>query len=238
MKYLTWSFLLFSSAGYSQVLGKETLNILIKKEQALVDAIAVGDKNIWMQYLHDSCLITTEDGSMITKQKFIESLNPLPAGYIGRIQIIEPKFMLSGNTAVLSFIDDEYLELYNQRIHTQYRQTDTWMKINSEWKMIAMQLFEIPKPPKPVQIDTVILKKYTGFYELSETRTCTVYIKNGNLFIKKGGNKPYEILAQTEHVFFKEGDGRVDIIFQKNEKGKYNMIERREGEDLVWRRTN
>ncbi len=80
----------------------------------------------------------------------IEELNPLPAGYGGRIQIIEPICKVYGNTAVITFINDEYLELFNQKIHTQYHQSDTWLNENGQWKIISLQLFEIPKNPPPV----------------------------------------------------------------------------------------
>jgi hypothetical protein len=215
---------------------EEILKSLVKNEQSLLDAIAIGDKNVWAKYLHDSCLITLETSGIISKQKFIDSLKPLPKGYVGHINVINPRYKIYGNTAVLSFVDDEYLELYNQKIHTQYLQTDTWIKEKGEWKLIAMQLFEIPKNPKPIQCDSTILKQYTGSYYLSNERTCTVKLENGRLMVKKGESNPQELFAQTEQVFFRNGDGRVDIIFLKNDYGSFNMIERREGEDLVWKK--
>jgi hypothetical protein len=180
-------------------------------------------------------VIIIEDGSAMTKQRFVEELNPLPPGYIGHIQIIEPIVRIHGTTAVLSFIDDEYLELFNQKIHTQYRQTDTWINFDGVWRMVSMQLFEIPKNPPPITIDSTLLKGYEGTYSVSAERTCTVYVENGKLFVRKGTNAPQELLAQTETVFFRQGDGRVDVIFQKR-ANDHVMIERREGEDLVWTR--
>jgi hypothetical protein len=97
-----------------------------------------------------------------------------------------------------------------------------------------MQLFEIPKNPPPIVIDSNVLKRYTGEYALTPQKKATVYVKNGKLYAKKGGSDPAELFAQTENVFFRNGDGRVDIIFMKENNGSYKMIERREGEDLVW----
>jgi Domain of unknown function (DUF4440) len=212
----------------------EICKLLLKNEQALVDGIATGDKVLWAKHLHDSCIITTEDGKATTKQKMLKELNPLPAGYIGRIEIIEPNCKIYGNTAVISFVNDEYLELFNQKIHTQYRQSDTWMKINGQWKIVSMQLFEIPKNPLPVTITESVLKQYTGTYQLSAERKCEVYTANGKLYAKKTNREAVELFAETESVFFKKGDGRVNIIFVKNADGTFKMIERREGEDLIW----
>lgn len=207
------------------------LKLIQGYEQQLADAVALGDTTVWKKYLHDSCVITTEDGSVMTRAQLIAGLRPLPQNYIGKIIIIEPKLVRYGNTAVFSFIDDEYLELYNLKIHTRYKQTDTWINFNGQWKKIAMQLFEIPKTPPPVTIDSAILKRYAGNYALSTDMTCTVYVENGKLFVKKMNRPATELLAQTETVFFRKGDGRVDIIFMSD-----RMIERREGEDVVWKR--
>ena len=53
---------------------------------------------------------------------------------------------------------------------------------------------------------------------------------------KKNKSDPVELLAQTKNVFFRKGDGRVDVIFLKENNGIYKMIERREGEDLEWKK--
>lgn len=235
MKLFSLLFLLISFSCFSQTASEKLFKQLLKNEQALMDAVAVGDKTVWKKHMHDSCLIAIENGTTIKAVDMIAELNPLPAGYVGRIQIIEPKFQLYSNTAVITFINDEYLTLFNQNIHTQYRQSDTWINEKGQWKIISMQLFEIPKNPPPVIIDSSILKKYSGTYALSEQRTCKVYVENGKLMVKKGTNPPIELLAQTENVFFRMDDGRVDVIFLKNTDGSYKMVERREGEDLAWK---
>jgi len=222
--------------GFAQTTQDSLLQTLVKNEQNLVDAIASGDKKLWNEFLHDSCIISIEDGTSISKQKFVEDINPLPAGYVGRIQVIEPKLQVYANTVAMSFVNDEYLELFNQKIHTQYRQTDTWINIDGKWKVIAMQLFEIPKNPPPAKVDSAILKLYTGTYALSPERTCNVYVENGRLYTKKVNKEPQELFAETENFFFRKGDGRVNVIFIKTGDGNYKMVERREGEDLVWQK--
>jgi Domain of unknown function (DUF4440) len=234
MKLILILGLILSMKGFAQQSPVIVLKLLVEKEQKLMDAIAVGDKAVWNTALHDSCIIGIEDGTIITKLKFLDGMSPLPKGYTGKIKLIEPKLKLYNNTAVLSYIAYEYLELYNQKIHTQYRQVNTWMKIGKDWKAIMMQVFEIPKNPAPVSIAENILKQYAGTYQLSNEKKCVVTVENGKLFAEKSGKKA-ELLAQTENVFFRNGDGRVDIIFIKDEATRnYKMVERREGEDLVW----
>ena len=49
-------------------------------EQQLADAVATGDTNVWKKYVHDNCIITTEDGSVITRSQMLAELRPLPPG--------------------------------------------------------------------------------------------------------------------------------------------------------------
>jgi len=236
MKTLIVMLLLLPMQGLAQDSPEIILQLLVQKEQRLVDAIAVGDTLVWKASLDDSCIIALEDGTVVTKQKQIEDLHPLPPAYKGMIKIIEPKLTLHENTAVLTFIDDEELELYGQKIHTQYRQSDTWMKKKGEWKMIAMQVFEIPKNPPPVTMTEAVVSKYVGTYELSADRKCTITVDAGKLYAQKNDRPRIELLAETGNVFFKNGDGRTRVIFIENDgNGTYKMIERRAGEDVVWK---
>jgi hypothetical protein len=203
---------------------------LLQKEQQLMDATAVGDTAVWLANLHDSCLIAVEDGSTMTKRAMIDGLKPLPAGYVGHIQVIQHDFQQHGDVAASSFVADEYLELYGQRIHTQYRTTDTWKRFGEEWQVVAMQIFEIPANPQPITLDPSILERYTGMYELAADKRCAITVEDGKLIAHKTNRDPEELLAETENVFFRKNDGRVRVIFDRGA-----MIERRAGQDLNWR---
>ena len=93
---------------------------IVALEQELLDGVATGDRDLWKSHLSDSCVVTIEDGSRLTGEQFLDKLHPLPQGYEGKIKVIEPSFrLLDRHTAVISYIADEYLELFGQRIHTQ-----------------------------------------------------------------------------------------------------------------------
>lgn len=228
-------FLFTSMDCLSQNPSDSIFQMFVQKEQILVDAIATGDKPVWQGAIHDSCIISIEDGSSITKEKLISDLNPLPKNFTGMIKVIEPKVRIYDNVAVISFINDEYEQVYGQHIHTQYRQTDTWIKMNNEWKMVSMELFEIPKNPPAITLPSAVLAKYAGTYYLGDDRMCKVTVDSGKLYTKKNGKGRNELFAESENIFFRAGDGRVRVIFKKDANGKYMMIERRAGEDLVWR---
>src|SRR5688572_28253904 len=98
MKRILFLLLFLPLAAIAQRADTSLLKLLKGFEQELADAVALGDTSIWKKYLHESCLITTEDGSVITAQQMISELRPLPKGYVGKIIIIEPKLVRYGNT--------------------------------------------------------------------------------------------------------------------------------------------
>ena len=52
-------------------------------EQSLMDAIAIGDKAVWDRAMDPSCVLTTEEGQVMTREQFLASLRPLPSGLTG-----------------------------------------------------------------------------------------------------------------------------------------------------------
>jgi hypothetical protein len=102
--------------------------------------------------------------------------------------------------------------------------------------MVAMQLFEIPKNPPPVHLPESVLARYIGTYALSGDQKCTITVVGERLYAEKTGREKEELLAETEDIFFRKNDGRVRVIFIKDSKTAYHLIERRAGEDLVWKR--
>ena len=221
---------------YFTKLDQDAEEQILRNEQQLMDAIARGDTAVWKNFLHEDCLIAVEDGKLPSRDELLDTMKPLPPGYDGRIVVIEPKYRRYEDTIVVSFINDEYLELFGQKIHTQYRQTDTWKNFEGDWKKVAMQLFEIPKNPPPVNLPASVLTRYVGTYSLSEDRKCRVTVIDGKLYAEKTGREKEELLPETENVFFRKDDGRVRVIFIRDGTDSYQLIERRAGQDLTWQK--
>jgi len=102
--------------------------------------------------------------------------------------------------------------------------------------MLSMLSFEIPQLPPAIALDASILKKYTGTYQLSEERTAVVSLLHDTLFIQKGKTPPEALLPETDNVFFRKSDSRGRKYFVMDENGQIVMRERRNGEDLVWKK--
>jgi hypothetical protein len=211
-------------------------NQLIRIEQQLVDDIASGSITNWSKYTHPDFFVVTEDGSMIYRAAFLEGFRPLPKGYIGTIKVIKPKTVFYQNTGIISYVADEYLSVFDSRMHTTYGVMDIYIRKDTLWQMVSSQVFEIPALPPAIQLPAAVLEKYTGTYQLSDSNTCEITVAKDTLYIQKKGRGKDALLPETENVFFRKVDARGRKIFLPGENGNLFMRERRNGQDVIWRR--
>src|SRR5579863_3289448 len=115
-----------------------------QRTQALFDALTSGDKAIWDQTLDPGCVITTEDGEVEGKEKFLAALKPLPQGFSGRIKIRDLMLQDFGNTAVVQYWMDEWEAIFDQQLRTTYVETDSYHRIGKTWQIVAMQTTVVP----------------------------------------------------------------------------------------------
>jgi hypothetical protein len=241
---LKWVFILGASLitcvkSYSQSGANDSLQYssqIMRIEQQLLDAIPLGDTSLWDKYLDDNYFIITEDGTGYTKTEFLSGFHTMLKGYSGYIRIIKPHFIFKGKLAIFHYVADEYEYVFGQKIHTTYATVNTYIKTDTSWKIIAAQVFEIPQLPPAIKVSNAILKTYTGIYQLSDSVTCAISLENDTLFIQKKGRNKEALFAETETVFFKQSDTRGRKIFATDENGFMLMRERRNGEDVVWKR--
>ncbi|MEP6513740.1 MAG: nuclear transport factor 2 family protein [Parafilimonas sp.] len=233
------SFFIMCVKAYSQPENSDSIKYssqIIRIEQQLLDAITSGDTVVWSKYLDEEYYIITEDGTGYNKNEFLLTFRALPKGFSGYINLIEPHFIFKNNIAIIHYVSDEYEFVFGQKIHTTYSTADTYFKTDTSWKMIASQVFEIPQLPPAIKVSGSVLKNYTGIYQLSDSVTCTISLENDTPFIQKKGRKKEALFAETENIFFRQSDTRGRKIFTKDEQGNMLMRERRNGEDVIWKR--
>ena len=97
-------------------------------------------------------------------------------------------------------------------------------------------LLRRPAVADPAQLlDRRSTSSYIGTYELAPGQTRTVTVENGKLFVQRNGKKE-ELLPESSNLFFRKGvEGR--ILFRYDNAGAVNaLIDRRNNEDVVWRK--
>ena len=77
---------------------------------------------------------------------------------------------------------------------------------------------------------------YIGTYELAPGQTKSVTGEGDKLFVERNGKKE-QLLPETSELFFRKGvEGR--ILFRREATGKVDaLIDRRNNEDVIWRKT-
>lgn len=205
--------------------------------QELLDAITYGRPDVWRRILHPRALVADEDGKVYTKDEMVSEIRPLPAGYEGELRIANPKFSLDGDMAVLSYDTPESLKLYGQTLHTLFRATDVYRRVDGRWRLFAKQIQVIPAELAAVRVDTATYDAYVGRYELGADAVLTVTREGDRLYSQRDARPKDALLPIGGDRFVRKGHPRGERFFRRGANGKVDaLVDRRDNEDLIWRR--
>jgi hypothetical protein len=208
---------------------------LVRRTQELYDAIVPGDQTPWKKYFADDCTFSDEKGRTFDKAKLVADITPLPKGYSGAIKIENVISRIIGDTAILSYDANETETIFGQNLRARYHVTDTWLRRNGQWQIIASQAHRYYEDPAIGKADEKKFPDCIGTYQLAPDQIRTVTSENGKLFVERKGKKE-ELLAESSDLFFRKGvEGR--ILFRHESAGTVDaLIDRRNNEDVVWRK--
>jgi hypothetical protein len=232
---------LFASVVFGIAHGGQSISQeeLIRRTQELYDSIPSGDQAPWRKYFADDCIFNDEKGRTFDKAKLVAEITPMPTGYSGAIKLANVESRIIGDTAVLSYDLNETETIFGQNLTARYHVTDTWLRRNGEWKILASQAhryYEDPAAADPSQLLNYQPSTYIGTYELAPGQIRSITAENNNLFVERNGKKE-QLLPEASDIFFRKGvEGR--ILFRYDTTGKVDaLIDRRNNEDVVWKKT-
>jgi hypothetical protein len=210
---------------------------LVRRTQELVDAVAIGDRKPFEKYLAADSMIFDERGRSMDKKAFVEDQSPLPAGYSGSIKVVKPQSRILGDTAVLSYDLDETETIFGQEMKARYHETDTWVRRDGEWQIVAEQILRYYEDPAAGKPDAKKYPDYVGSYQLAPGARLTVTAEGANLFSQRAGRAKDQLIPEAPDIFFVKGvEGRR--LFRRDERGRVDaLIDRRNNEDVVWIKT-
>ncbi|HEX6661847.1 MAG TPA: nuclear transport factor 2 family protein, partial [Sphingomicrobium sp.] len=107
------------------------------RTQALVDAVAPGNKAPWNEALDQNFIGMDENGSVKTKDELLREIEPLPPGLVGHIKVENFRVRQTGQLAIAVYELQESLDYRGQPLHTRYRSVDTWLRTKQGWKLMA-----------------------------------------------------------------------------------------------------
>ncbi|NYF52051.1 DUF4440 domain-containing protein [Tunturiibacter gelidoferens] len=215
---------------------KITESKLVQRTQELFDAVAPGNQAPWKMYVAEDAMFFDEKGRSMDKAALLEDLQPLPAGYSGTIRVMRAKSRFATNVAVLSYDCDEVETVFGRELHARYYTTDTWLYRNQAWQIVASQTLRYYEDPAAGAVSDAMLNDYAGAYELAAGNVVTVTRQGSELYAQRNSGKPYQLLPESPDLFFRAGvEGRR--LFHRDASGHVDMmIDRRNNEDLLWKK--
>ena len=207
------------------------------KDQTLLDAIAPGDVKTWDDALAVNAVYLDENNQEMNRAEFLAQIQPLPKDVSGNIQISKYSAQFSGDVATVIHTDDETENYHGQNLKAQYIMSETWQKQAESWKLLQVHASVVLQEPKAIALPPSELDAYVGRYSAAAEVNYVIRRDGDHLVGQVEGRPETPLLAEVRDVFFVSGRLRVRKIFQRDGQGKITgFIDRREGEDLVWKR--
>jgi len=232
--FLAWANV--AAAGTTGAFSPETLQWFQTTEQALMDALAPGDKAVWNRIMDPSCVVTTEEGRVVTKEQFLDELRPLPEGLTGGIAVKDLTVQEFPTFAVVRYLADEWESVFGQRLTTKYRVTDTFRREGQDWKMVASHLAVLTQDPPAQNVSHAEWPGFVGTYKLlPDGWTLTVELREGKLYGGRDPGKLRPFIPLTPDAFVFSGS-LGEWIFVAEHGKAVRILDFRKFEPLVWTR--
>lgn len=215
------------------------VDLLRAKDQALLDAIAPGDRKVWDAALAPDAMYVDENGLLMNRADFMKQLDPLPPGASGTLRISWYSANITGDLAIVIHIDDEQENYHGQMLSARYLMTETWRRESGDWKLHLIHAYAILKDPPAATLPPKDLEEYAGRYSGGSDLVYLIQWDGKQLVGGRLGRSLTPLRVELRDVLFVAGQPRTRKIFQRDATGKITgFVDRREGEDLVWKREN
>jgi hypothetical protein len=193
--------------------------------QKLFDAVALGDPRVWDEVLDAGCTITTEDGEVFDKRAYLERLKPLPSGFQGHITVQRLTVQTLAGAAVVHYWLDETEDIYGQRLHTRYVDTDTYRRSGNSWRAVAMQVTVVPRDLEPIETDQRPWPALVGEYGYSERAPSRyrVFLREGALYGGRDTGSATRLIPLAPLVFFQQGSIHI-MVFVRDPQGAITEV--------------
>ena len=237
---LAWLLVATSVAGSAaaEASAAEAVEATLRRQtQELMDAVAPGRVEVWQRYLHENLLSLDENGAVADKAKLLTELTPLPPGLVGTIAVDTFRVSLVGEIALAAGEIQERLDYHGQLLHTRFRFLDTWLHTADGWRLVGHHTEAVLKDPPAVALTPAELCAYAGTYELTPEIRTVVRCGSDGLVSERTGRPATAYRSEVRDLFFTPGQPRSRrLVLRAAAGGVAGFADRREGEDIVWRR--
>ncbi len=186
---------------------------VINAHEARTEASNKRDQAAYSRYVADDCIFSGDNGSVVTKARLMARVGKFPTKYDYSTSPRDYVVHIYGDTAVLNLRYTNHEQFTDSDIVSEIRMTETYIKQNGSWLLIARQWAKIPTNfRKPVAVDTSLYKDYVGQYEwrpLDEVEIVTV--KDGGLWTESGKDTEEYLPLGVDSFFLRSDTGSTNF---------------------------
>lgn len=212
--------------------------LLRAKDQALLDAIAPGDRRTWNRALAPNAIYIDENGTVMSRATFLRSLDPLPNGVSGHISIADYELHRSGNVALVVHRDDEREIYHGIELRAKYIMSETWLVRGNEWRLAMVHAYVVTVDPPAIPLTPAMLEAYVGTYTAGTDLAFVIERRGDGLVAGRPGGAMKPLLPEAPDLLFTPGQPRIKRVFHRNAVGQViGFSDQREGEEIKWRKS-
>jgi Domain of unknown function (DUF4440) len=146
---------------------------------------------------------------------------PVPGGIAVnedvQVRLYKETAIVTGRIVTKAKVGDQEIVGFKTRF------TDTWVKRQGSWQVVARHYSRIPVERTAVKIDAKISDEYVGEYELAPGIAFAVLKETGKLFGQSPGQTKLELHPESEIVFFTKEIPAL-FLFIRNDKGQISQM--------------
>jgi ketosteroid isomerase-like protein len=197
-----------------------------------------GDKGTFDRIVADDFSGTDESAVLRNKAQEKELvIAPPPGGIKVSLTNEDVQVRIYGDTAIVTGrIVQEAERVGQDSFGFQSRFTDTFLKRQGRWQVVARHYSRIPLERTAIKVDPKIYDAYVGEYEIATNIVFHVSKEGDKLMSQTTGQPKAEMLPESETGFFVKGIP-AQFIFIRDEKGQVaRMIVLQDGRTISMKR--
>ena len=125
---------------------KEAEKYIVESERQWAESVANGDASVVERILADDFVGVDPDGSLYEKAKMVSGTREAPKYYVSN-HLNEVKVRFYGDTAVAQG-NESWVQRTGTPKHGRFVWTDTWIKRNGKWQIVAAEDLSVSEEPK------------------------------------------------------------------------------------------
>lgn len=210
---------------------------IINLSQKRFRAFAAGDRGVLQDMVADDAIFMYSDGRVLNKPQMLEQVAKFPGKYEFHYEDVQ--FRSFQDSAMLCFrlLYNDSTALDSEPI--QYLETDVFALRRGRWLLVGVHGTAVPYPNShEVALSPSQLQDYVGIYQAGDQHY-EITSEGDQLFGQRSGFPKAKWHAESENVFFVDGDPAGRKIFVRDKKGRVNEMIRIGPEHYaIWHRSS